>query len=386
MAAAASRPDVVGGAVDATSPGLAPAPRYAVVNSSPAASPRVIFLEDHAAGLVAGVCPSLGAELCSLSLRGVELLHRALDFSPATAPGDYYGHGQLLFPGVGRQRDGVYSSGVGGAAATPMPLHGFCSAAPFVECARAADDAAGASFSCVLESGPGPSPWAASYPFAFRLEITFRVRDGVLSVSHRVRHEAAAGSGALMPFAVGNHITLRFPFESGPDASSSWAAGRLLSTLTHEHALTPGSLLSGELIARPELQSAVGLPLTAPSATNGVFGFDSRRADAGAGECSLMLVQPGGISVEVSQAVTAVPASSAPACDWTQVSANRHFVLWGTPPQDISGAQGFLCPEPWLSGPDSLNSRKGLAVLRGGEEAEWTFYVAATTARGNART
>ena len=362
----------------------------------------VVFLSDAAAGLTVGVAPALGAELCSLRFRGVELLHRARDCAPAAPAGAWYGHGQLLFPAVGRCRDARYAFPPG-AAPRDMALHGFVSAAPFAELASGADDERGAELVCVLDSRE-PSAGAAaasagaeaaataaaafaaassaSFPFAFRLEITFRVRGGVLRVAHRVANVDAA-AGALLPFSIGNHISLAFPFEPARGGGAgSWAAGRLLSNLTHEHLLTAGSLLSGEVAPRAELCSAGGLPLTAPCATNGVLGFGpGAGAETLLGPCSLMLVQPGGISVELVHSI-APPASAlrpgeSAACSWEAVAASRHFVLWGEPPAaGVPGARGFICPEPWLGGPDSLNTRRGLGVLRSGEVATWEFAVA----------
>ena len=363
-------------------------PRYSVLRAEHGGV-AVVLLADAAAGLTVGVAPALGAELCSLHFRGVELLHRALDFAPAAPAGAWYGHGQLRFPAVGRCRDARYAFPPGGAAPPrDMALHGFASSARFAELASAADDERGAELVCVLDSreaaaGAAPPPWAASFPFPFRREVTFRVRGGVLRVAHRVANVEAA-PGALLPFSIGNHISLAFPFEParGAGAGASWAAGRLLSTLTHEHLLTPGSLLSGEVAPRAELGSASGLPLTAPCATNGVFGFGpGAGAEVLLGPASLMLVEPGGISVEVTHAVTPPAAAARPgeaaACSWEAVAASRHFVLWGEPPAPgVPGARGFICPEPWVGGPDALNTLRGLMVLRGGEAATWEFAVA----------
>ena len=352
-------------------------PRYSVEETQVGDEPRVVFLRDSETLLHAGICPQRGAELCSLSSRGVELLHRALDFAPA-GEGGWYGHGQLLFPAVGRQKGGIYAFPAG-SEQRPMPLHGFASAARFAIARSGADGEDGAFVECMLESGFGPHEHlaASEFPFAFNLTITFRVRDGVLSCGHRVANPVA-DRDALLPFSIGNHISLAFPFEPSEAPTATWSAGRLLGTASHAHALTDGSLLSGEVDARPELQSARGMALTAPGATNGVLGFAGNGdTDCASRLCSLVLVQPGSFSVEVAHAVEA-PASAAgdpaPACDWRAVSANRFFVLWGEAPK-TTGERGFLCPEPWVGGPDSLNTGRGLMVLRGGEECTWTFSV-----------
>ena len=52
--------------------------------------------------------------------------------------------------------------------------------------------------------------------------------------------------------------------------------------------------------------------------------------------------------------------------------AVQYFVLWG----DADG--GFFCPEPWLGGPDSLNTGAGRVVLHAGEAFTWSYTIAST--------
>lgn len=75
------------------------------------------------------------------------------------------------------------------------------------------------------------------------------------------------------------------------------------------------------------------------------------------------------------------------------------FVLWGQPPPstdvpDASGDQaaggastaddagvappgrpGFICMEPWLGVPDSLNTGNGRVLLKQGEEFRWSMRI-----------
>ena len=44
------------------------------------------------------------------------------------------------------------------------------------------------------------------------------------------------------------------------------------------------------------------------------------------------------------------------------VNALQYFVFWGEPPKEGSSC-GFHCVEPWVGGPNSLNTGKGLIVL-----------------------
>lgn len=47
------------------------------------------------------------------------------------------------------------------------------------------------------------------------------------------------------------------------------------------------------------------------------------------------------------------------------------FVFWGTPGLAGGDGRGFICPEPWMGVPDSMNSGIGAAKLVPGEELEW---------------
>lgn len=239
----------------------------------------------------------------------------------------------------------------------------------------------------------------------------------------------------VMPAAIGNHITFAFPFAevasagamssatdegaasgSVSSAVDAWASGMLLGTTSKELHLRPGSLLAGTASPVPELQAgAAGLPLTAPIATNGVLALPevtvSERAHA---RCTMRLEQPGVLAVQLEQWVSpvrrtctgscvsgttgaeaavlphqapcncccspAAPTSVGHArCTWEEMSAERLFVLWGQPPTRGDGTTaakpGFICVEPWLTGPDSLNTRVGLPQLLPGEEIDWSFSV-----------
>jgi galactose mutarotase-like enzyme len=339
-------------------------------------------LHDAAARVEIGVAPARGAELCGLSAAGTELLHRAYDFTDA--PGDgWYGHGQVLFPAVGRQAGGVYAWPPG-ARARPMPLHGWAKDLPFRVTAATAeagsDDAA--ELDCVLTSADIGADRAAAYPWPFELRVRYRLHAGQLRVVHIVSHTGVASDGPLA-CALGNHITLRYPFCPSSSAGGAWEDGRLVScSLGRQLELTAGSLLSGTATPRPEFSQG-GLPLSHPAATNGVFG----RAAAGSatGEVELRVEQPGAMAVTVTHeaardVVGGEAAGVAPEGVAAQVgnkeedSTSQLFVLWGSPPTGES-QHGFICPEPWVSGPDSLNTHRGVAVVYPGAAWTWAFRV-----------
>lgn len=344
------------------------------------------------AGLyTASVCPSRGAELCSLTHRERddpsfsprELLHRALAFSQPPAP-EWYGHGQLLFPAVGRHRDGRYTWE---GETRAMPLHGLAMGARFSPPEALLAGAAECSFRCVATEAALPADAAAaSYPFPFTLTITFTlsVARG-LTVRHEVASRRAAGN---LPFAIGNHISFQLPF-SGPGVDlaanepasarleqkrASWARScRLRGTVAAQLALAPGSLLSGAASPAPAFSAREGCPLDAPGATDGVFLV---------GDGGWVALEEGGLpGVRVAQRLLppAAQGAGAPApCDWARLAREATLmVLWGAPPgaPEAGGADntGFLCVEPWLGGPDALNG--AAAVLAPGEVCAWEFRV-----------
>lgn len=327
---------------------------------------------------VACVATQLG-ELCSLSYRGKELIWRALDFT-AAPPGGWWGHAQTLWPAVGRHAEGLWTwDGV----ARAMPLHGLVMSGPF-ECLRACAGGGSASTCLVVRSVDLPPAARAAYPFDATLRVTWTLTARGLAVRHEV--SAAAGGGAV-PFAIGNHLSLRVAGGAG-----GWAAARLASAhVTHELALGPGSLLTGARDPRPEFAQRGGAPLSARSVTDGVFACHGARADAPV--CLALRLPAARCAVAVSHELEPpeVSGAGAAACDWARVADARLFVLWGQERGDGSAAaarpagDGFLCVEPWLTGPDSLNARDGSTpVLRAGETAAWTFTVEVTDDSGDA--
>jgi hypothetical protein len=194
---------------------------------------------------------------------------------------------------------------------------------------------------------------------------------------------------------------------AGAVAAEGWRAGALSANTTEQLALAPGSLLSGEAIDRAvELAPGrSGMSLDADGATDGVFGMPPSAAlkigGGGAAEdaarpCWMSLTQPGVLAVRVSHALEK-PSRRPGGGDvgrgpwdeaaWVEAQQHRLVVLWGVPPPpppaelpvwaavSADFEPGFLCVEPWQSGPDSLNTGAGLVVLGPGQRAEWAFRI-----------
>lgn len=134
-----------------------------------------------------------GAELCSLkSADGLELLWQAGPEWPRHAP--------VLFPIVGRlKNDELRYRG----KAYPMTQHGFARDSRFAWLEREP------SFCrLVLQDGPETR---ARYPFAFRLVVTYAVRDADLEVSLQVFNMGEE----VLPASVGAHPAFNWPLLPG---------------------------------------------------------------------------------------------------------------------------------------------------------------------------
>jgi galactose mutarotase-like enzyme len=343
--------------------------------------------------LEAVVAPALGGNIVALRYDGTEMLHRGGDMSPEPR-GGWDGKAPLLWPAVGRQRYGAYSWPPGGSGGRhPMPVHGFAKDASFIVVSTSASETGGVKL-CLRLHWRDVAEHAATYPFEYLLGIEYTLYQNALSVVHTVENCAAAGD---LPFAIGNHLSLRFPFR-GP-AHAGWRSGTVTASTTLQHELDSGSLLSGATVDRSrELgvgKASPGMHLNSPGATDGVFGLPppsvTAAATAATRQCWMALTQPGVLSVRVShelrkpgrrpRAIEGVPE---PWCEdaWRAAQDCRLFVLWGEPPPPPppggfapleDGEPGFLCVEPWQSGPDSLNTGKGLVVLGPTQRADWVF-------------
>jgi len=134
-----------------------------------------------------------GAELVAWRVSGRDLLW-AMDPAiwPRTAP--------ILFPIVGWTRNGEIS--VDGRR-YPMGVHGFAAASSFVPVREAGDVV------CLrLTDSPATR---AVFPFAFQLDVTYRLATHRLAVSFTVTNTG----GEPLPYALGWHPGFAWPFSTG---------------------------------------------------------------------------------------------------------------------------------------------------------------------------
>ena len=312
--------------------------------------PTLLRREYPDQGIAFSIAPRSGAEISSLRVlwkdQWIETLYRA-DLQHEECEG-WQGRAPWLWPAVGRTftedlidkarrtgddlKEGAY---VIGSKRFPMPIHGFAMS-------RAWDLESDDDHSIVCSSAPNEKTHQ-QYSFDFELKISFRTENGSLVTDFEV-HAASQNTGS-MPFTIGNHVSLDLPL--GPD--TDFTKCEAFSPASHEMVLTPESLLEGS--SRP-IDLSRGRTLDDPGLRNAVLGGFSEE------ECWTAVWCPEGFGMEVRQSV-AEGRSFAPGAD------HWYFVLYGEP------EKGFFCPEPWIGGPNALNTGKGLIQLPPGETFTW---------------
>ncbi len=136
----------------------------------------------------------LGAQMMSLKSRdGLEYLWQG-------DPAYWADRAPVLFPLIGRLEKAQYR--VQGVPYT-MGIHGFAAHSEFSPGSQTGD-------SITLRLSESPET-LAQYPFAFTLEITYRLVGNGLRVENRVTNTGSV----TMPFALGGHPGFRVPLEPG---------------------------------------------------------------------------------------------------------------------------------------------------------------------------
>jgi galactose mutarotase-like enzyme len=151
------------------------------------------FVSIASAELSARIAP-LGAELCSLTDRS------GRDYLTDADPAFWTGHAPLLFPIVGALNGGRYRLG---EAVYEMPKHGFARTSRFA-CTEQSDRSA--SFQ-LTDNGQT----RAAYPFAFALDMAFRLDGWTLRMEARVSNPGERP----MPFSFGFHPAFAWPLPGG---------------------------------------------------------------------------------------------------------------------------------------------------------------------------
>jgi gluconolactonase len=324
--------------------------RYSITDESASGpnSPKVVVLHDSVTGAEAAVAPTEGGELSSFKVtfngQKVELLYHARDYDNKTG---FQGKGPLLWPAVGGQypvdnppKDscamGTYTAM---GHSYPMMCHGFAKTIPWREIKRSANGQ-GARVTLELASSETTRKY---YPFAFRLDATYELVDGQLTVDYVVAADPA--NQEPMPFSIGNHIAFNVPLLKGSDPSKMEFETQNTTQLLRNSA----GLVSGEIKERsfydPEPLGSFNAQVALPLA-----GYKSQPFSR--------LIDPQGMVVRLTQtASTSLPEPL------IRVNA------YGGP------SAGYFCPEPWFGVQNSLNTGVGAVKLAPGKSWTWRLAI-----------
>lgn len=280
-------------------------------------------------GEVTATIDPLGAELLSLTdAAGREYMTHA-------DPRWWTGHAPILFPVVGALANGTYRLDGRDYA---MPKHGFSRRSRFTceehepyEWARFA-----------LEDSEATR---AAYPFAFRLELFFRVWGGTLTTVATVTNRDVRP----MPFSFGFHPAFAWPLPGGAEKADH--------RLVFEQA-------EPQPIRRVDPASGLLLPDSFASPVAG----DTLAPEAAQFEADALIWD-----TLTSRACTfGAPGGASLALEWDNLPM---LGVWQKP-----GAS-YLCIEPWQGIADplgfggDLSDKPGIVTLPPGEDADFTLAI-----------
>jgi galactose mutarotase-like enzyme len=191
---------------------------------------------------------------CDIALRGAEL--RSLrdtdtgeEFIWQRDPAYWVGSAPILFPVIGRLKDGGYTLD---GTFHEIPKHGFAREMDF-ELVTASETSA--TFKIA-----GNDATTAAYPFAFLLEVVFTLQGRSLVVDYRVVNRG----GRTMPFGLGSHPAFNLPgllqdwaivFDATEEPICHRVAENLLSSAPEPFTFSPQNSieLSGSIFDRDAL-------------------------------------------------------------------------------------------------------------------------------------
>jgi aldose 1-epimerase len=160
-------------------------------------TPELVQLEDAAHGIVVAIAPSAGNLTREMTVKGDNILGPL--GIPFLAPWANRLDEQAFYANGKRYALNMELGNVRGA----HPIHGFLSAAAW-EVVEARADSGSAWVTSRLEFFRQPD-WMAQFPFAHTIDMTHRLRDGVLDITVELHNISAAP----MPVAIGFHPYFR---------------------------------------------------------------------------------------------------------------------------------------------------------------------------------
>jgi aldose 1-epimerase len=309
----------------------------------------VVRLQDRARQTVVSVMPSRGNNAFEMKVNGKDVLR-----FPFASADEFKNRGSMsgvpfLAPWANRlDETAFYANGKKytfnmelGNVRGPNPMHGLLQTAPW-EVVEARADSNSAWVTSRLDFYRQPD-WMAQFPFAHIIEMTYRLKDGVLEVAVKLNNLSAAP----MPVAIGFH-----PYFQVNDAPrDEWTFGIGART----HWLAKANIPTGETEPIEKL-------LPAPQGGS----LKSVRLDDGFGDL--------------------IRDASGKATMWVQGKSERVEVLFG--PKYTTAVvwfpagpnMNFICFEPMAGITDSLNlAQKGLyrdlQYLAPGQTWQESFWI-----------
>lgn len=277
----------------------------------------------------------LGAEL--QSLRDGAGREYMTDADPAY----WTGHAPLLFPIVGSLSGDAFRYE---GREYALPRHGFARRSRFAICQQSAD-----AVSFALEDSEATR---AVYPFSFRLEMAFRLKDGALSMAATVHNRGEA----VMPFSFGYHPAFAWPLPGGGEKT----AHRIIFAQDEPGPVRRVSKATGELLPRGEETPVAAREL---ALQEGLFEADAM-VWIGLASRALRYASPDGPALDI-----AFPDSP-------------DLGLWQVP-----GAH-YLCIEPWAGYADpqgfdgEVSEKPGIILLPPGESRSFRMDVCVSQTAG----
>ncbi|NOW44862.1 galactose mutarotase-like enzyme [Novosphingobium sp. SG751A] len=270
----------------------------------------------------------LGAELQSLR-DGV-----GREYMTDADPAYWTGHAPLLFPIIGSLSGDTFRHE---GREYGLPRHGFARRSRFALAAQSED-----AVTFALEDSEASR---AAYPFAFRLEMAFRLNGGALSMAATVHNRGAA----VMPFSFGYHPAFAWPLPDGGEK----AGHRIIFAQDEPEAVRRVSKATGELLSGGEETPVVAREL---ALHEGLFEADAM------------------VWIGLASRALRYVSSDGPALD-IAFPDTPDLGLWQVP-----GAH-YICIEPWAGHADPLgfdgeiSDKPGIILLPPGEATTFRMDV-----------
>jgi aldose 1-epimerase len=329
---------------------------------------EVIQLEDVKSQITVSILPSVGNAAIEMKVKGQNVLR----FPYASVEEFKARPGLMGIPFLGPWANrldeaGFYANGKKytfnmelGNVRGAHPIHGFLSSTNQWQVVEAKSDGNAAWVTSRLEFFRQPA-WMAQFPFAHTIEMTHRLRDGVLEVSTRLQNMSADP----MPVAIGFHPY----FQLTDSARDEWTIGvgaRTQWILSSDKIPTGETRPIEQFFPNPQAAALKDYDL------DHVFG-DLARDSSGR---AVMSVKGKSQKLEVmfgpNYRAVVIYAPNPPAAS----NANAAAAAPNRPPQN----RNFICFEPMTGITDALNlSQKGLykelQSIPPGESWQESFWV-----------